>query len=141
MDRLFITASDKAAFLSPQGELSYRDFIDQIGSLAKRLDIAPGERVVLYGPNSIAWARALYAVFRRGGVAVPLDFGCGLRDLEFMLQDVQARVILTDSTQAGLMAEARKTLSSSPLMLHYDLLPEETSEENSGAERPWTVRP
>ncbi len=130
MDRLFLTASDKAAFLGPQGELSYRDFIGQIGRLACRLDIAPGNRVAIYGPNSIAWARALYAIWRKGGVAVPLDFGAGLLDLQFMLQDAQVRVVLTDSAQPGLMAEAIKTITPSPIQVHYDQLQEKTAADS-----------
>ena len=101
MDHHFVRPSDKAAFLHHLGAVSYDAFFRKIGAFALMLPIEPGDRVLLYGPNSIEWAVAFYAVWRKGGIVVPLDFSACIEDLVFMVRDADARMALTHSSAPG----------------------------------------
>src|SRR4029077_2734076 len=46
-------------------------------ALASR-GIGPGDRVLLWGPNSSHWVSCFWAVLLRGAVAVPMDAGASL---------------------------------------------------------------
>lgn len=120
MDHHFVSASEKTAFLHHQGSLSYHDFVRKIGSLAEALPIEPGDRIILYGPNSIEWTVALYAIWRKGGVAVPLDFAAGIEDLIFMLRDADAKLALIHSEDRGHMEQARKEAQSETVLMYFD---------------------
>ncbi len=56
---LYLRAVRMAAFLEQQG-------------------VGPGDRVLLWGPNSTAWVVAFWGIVARGGVVVPVDFLSGL---------------------------------------------------------------
>lgn len=136
MDQLFIEPSDKTAFLTRESALSYRAFIDQVTRLSRTLPVKPGDRVVIYGPSNIAWARALYAVWRRGGIAVPLDFSAGQEDLEFMLKDADASLVLLQSDQPGLMTQVLESLNLSTRVLYIDQKIQSVGAETEPVNRP-----
>ncbi len=55
---------------------TYRRLGAQAGGLARALaarDIGPGDRVLLYAPNSPHWVAAYFAILARGAIVVPLN--------------------------------------------------------------------
>ncbi|HWI40522.1 MAG TPA: AMP-binding protein, partial [Verrucomicrobiae bacterium] len=55
----------------------YRTLHDRVlrtASLLQRMGLRPGDRVLLWGPNSPAWVAAFFGTMAAGGVAVPVDF-------------------------------------------------------------------
>ncbi len=136
MDHNFISASDCPAFLSPSGSLSYSDFLKQIAQFAGDLQIEPGDRVVIFGPNSIEWAAALYAIWRTGGIAVPLDFSAGLDDLVFMLKDAAPQAVFFHSDHPGILHESLKAARLNPLLLHLEQSNHDSDKGNTSINRP-----
>ena len=75
---------DRAAFIHRTGvrrlTLSYAGLhADALRCAAflERNGVNPGDRVILWGPNSPAWAIAFWGILARGAVAVPVDFMSG----------------------------------------------------------------
>ncbi|MEN3314290.1 MAG: long-chain acyl-CoA synthetase [Acidimicrobiaceae bacterium] len=58
--------------------------------------VGVGDRVAIVGPPGVEWVTALFAVWRRGAVAVPLDTMLGLAELRSVLQ--RARPVATIGT-------------------------------------------
>jgi acyl-CoA synthetase (AMP-forming)/AMP-acid ligase II len=67
---------DHPAYVERDRTLSYADLLGRVESTAGdygRRGIGPGDRVVLWGPNSTDWAVAALAVSYAGGVLVPVN--------------------------------------------------------------------
>jgi acyl-CoA synthetase (AMP-forming)/AMP-acid ligase II len=67
---------DKPAYIEDDRTLSYAELLDRVRELARRYvanGLAPGERVVVWGPNSIEWAIAAIATTYAGATLVPAN--------------------------------------------------------------------
>jgi len=67
---------DKPAYVEGGRTLTYADLHDQVRELARRYvghGLAAGERVVVWGPNSIEWAIAALATTYAGATLVPAN--------------------------------------------------------------------
>jgi acyl-CoA synthetase (AMP-forming)/AMP-acid ligase II len=67
--------------------------------------IEPGDRVAIMLPNVVHWPIAWLAALKAGAVVVPINSSYRSADLEFVLRDSGARVVVTDGEHAALVAE------------------------------------
>lgn len=67
--------------------------------------VAPGDRVAIMLPNVAGWPLTWLAVLKAGAVAVPVNSAYRAADLQFVLQDSGARVIVTDADHSPLVRE------------------------------------
>jgi len=70
------THGDRAAYVEGERSLSYAGLLDEVRQTARGyagLGLEPGDRVVVWAPNSIEWAVAALAVSYAGGVLVPAN--------------------------------------------------------------------
>ncbi|GAA4917357.1 acyl-CoA synthetase (AMP-forming)/AMP-acid ligase II [Actinomycetospora succinea] len=67
------------------------------------LDVGPGDRVAMVMGNAVEVAETYLAVPRAGAVAVCLNPDAAPAELEYMLADSGARVVVTDEAHAGLV--------------------------------------
>jgi len=89
---------DQPAFLTEEGPVSLERFGRMISATAARLqreNAATGDRVLLCGPNGVAWAAAYFAVHAVGGVVVSLDFDAPEEAWRQRVADAQVRLALT----------------------------------------------
>ena len=77
----FEELGDTTAFVNRTGvrrlTVSYREFHDLALKMANLLadnGVAPGDRVLIWGPNSSWWGVAYWGIIIRGAIAVPVDF-------------------------------------------------------------------
>jgi long-chain acyl-CoA synthetase len=64
--------------------------------------IGPGDRVLLWGPNSSNWVACFWAILLRGAVAVPMDSGANLEFVHRTVQEANIKLILRDRAQPEL---------------------------------------
>jgi long-chain acyl-CoA synthetase len=79
---------------------SYGEVAELAGRFAaelRRRDIAPGERVVLWGESSAEWIAAFFGCVLRGVLVVPLDAAGGREFAERVIADTQARLVVGDA--------------------------------------------
>ena len=100
-------AADKVVSVSA-GELLA--LVERARAWLRARQIAPGERCGLIGANSIHWIAADLALMAEGIVVVPLYHRQTAAELGGMLQDCQARLVLTGE------AETATALSAWPQM-------------------------
>lgn len=70
------TYGDKPAYVEGGRTLTFAELLERVRELARRYvahGLAPGERVVVWGPNSIEWAIAALATTYAGGTLVPAN--------------------------------------------------------------------
>ena len=91
----------------------YRELGDRARSFAtglKNAGFKPGDSVALFAENRPEWIAAALGVIRLGAVAVPLDVQLADHDLAHVLNDSDARAIITTQQRAKRLA----TLSPRP---------------------------
>src|SRR6185369_14757855 len=77
----FQARGDKTALVNRTGvrrlAVSYRQLHElslRMAHLLAQKGVEPGDRVLLWGPNSSWWAVAYWGIIVRGAIAVPVDF-------------------------------------------------------------------
>jgi long-chain acyl-CoA synthetase len=66
--------------------------------------IGPGDRVLMWGPNSSSWVACFWAILLRGAVAVPMDAAANIDFVQRTVLDAQVKLILRGRQQPQLSA-------------------------------------
>ncbi|MEU3010477.1 class I adenylate-forming enzyme family protein [Nocardia asteroides] len=94
-----------------EGSWTFGEIEDWTSRLARRLSTADGvrtgDRVAIMLPNVVQWPVAWLATLKAGGVVVPVNSSYQRADLEFVLRDSGARVLVTDPAHTPLVDEVR----------------------------------
>src|SRR6267142_5125041 len=64
--------------------------------------ISPGDRVLLWGPNSAGWIACFWGILLRGAVVVPMDPAASAEFVQRVIKDAGVKLILRDRQQAEL---------------------------------------
>jgi len=64
---------DHPAYIDGDRTVSYAELLRLVERTSAAYGVAPGDRIVIWGPNSIDWAVAALAVSYAGGVLVPVN--------------------------------------------------------------------
>ncbi|MFD4628458.1 long-chain fatty acid--CoA ligase [Streptomyces sp. NPDC058284] len=76
------------------------------GAALAGLGVRPGDRVALMGPNTAEFPKAYYAVLAAGGVVVPVHLLLSAEEVEHVLRDSGATLLLCHPAQARTGAAA-----------------------------------
>lgn len=99
------------AFSDADGSVTYADLARRTANIASRLadlGIAPGDRVAVYLPNSVAWAEAVLGIVRAGGVAVPISIDATEIEVAYRLADASCRAVFTVLDKIQLIARLKE---------------------------------
>src|SRR6266403_4894397 len=105
----FARFADDAAVVRTRGyrreKLTYRELHGHVlfwrYALAGR-GISPGDRVLLWGPNSAEWVACFWGSLLRGAVVVPMDSAASPDFVQRAIKDAGVKLILRESQQAQL---------------------------------------
>ncbi|QLG27466.1 long-chain fatty acid--CoA ligase [Halorarum halophilum] len=92
-------------------ELSYRELWGQIGAFASGLaeaGVEPGDRVGIYLPNLPQFVVGFHGTLRAGGVVVPMNPQYKAREIEHLLSDSSADVVVALADLAPFVEEVRE---------------------------------
>ncbi|HEV1993732.1 MAG TPA: AMP-binding protein [Candidatus Acidoferrum sp.] len=64
--------------------------------------VVPGDRVLLWGPNSAEWVACFWGILLRGGVVVPMDAAAAPDFVQRAIKDAGVKLILRDRQQMEL---------------------------------------
>src|SRR5205807_6583252 len=70
-------------------------------ALARR-SVVPGDRVLLWGPNSAEWVACFWGILLRGAVVVPMDSRASSDFVQRAIKDAGVKLILRDRQQGEL---------------------------------------
>ncbi|MGA6924477.1 MAG: class I adenylate-forming enzyme family protein [Desulfosarcina sp.] len=96
--------NDHAAIVYLGTRYTYQRVREMAESFAAALldnGVEPGQRVIIYVPNSIQWVVAWLGIQRAGGVCVPITPIYTPSDLEYIANDSEAEAIVCADTNFG----------------------------------------
>jgi long-chain acyl-CoA synthetase len=92
-------------------EFSYRELWGQIGAFASGLSeagVGEGDRVALYLPNLPQFVVGFHGTLRAGGVVVPMNPQYKAREIEYLLSDSEASVVVALADLVPFIEEVRE---------------------------------
>ena len=95
----------KAALLTENGSVTFAALYAAACGVARRLSesgVRPGDRVALLGRNSAKWVAAYYGAALCGAVLVPLNFWYRAGEVEYVLIDSGAKLVMLEREHAGI---------------------------------------
>jgi long-chain acyl-CoA synthetase len=126
----FKALGDKTVFVNRTGvrriKVSYRQFHDlalKMANLLAQGGVAPGDRVLIWGPNSSWWAVAYWGIIIRGAVAVPVDFMSDLARADSIRILTKTKVVLQSRFKPERITEATSMLLEDLQYLLEDIQP------------------
>ena len=110
---------DREAVVYGSRRSTYREFAAEVQQLAKalRARITPGQTVTVIAPNVPAMLMAHFAVPLAGGVLSPLNPRLTARELAYILEHSEARVVFADGDVAATVRDVVGTLPEPPLVV------------------------
>ncbi|HUJ99669.1 MAG TPA: long-chain fatty acid--CoA ligase, partial [Stellaceae bacterium] len=109
------------AFEDAAAEISYAALERRSLALATalmELDIAPGESVAVYLPNSVRWIEAALAIVRRGAVMVPISYDSSEEEVLYRLGDAGCAAVVSLAEKQEML----ERLAEKAPKLHWLLL-------------------
>ncbi|MGH8649435.1 MAG: AMP-binding protein, partial [Burkholderiales bacterium] len=92
---------------------TYRQVVGMASQFARELEargIGRGDRVLLWGPNSVEWVAAFWGCLLRGAVVVPMDQIAAPEFAARVIRQVDARLVLTTRERMG-VDESRSAMT------------------------------
>jgi acyl-CoA synthetase (AMP-forming)/AMP-acid ligase II len=96
--------------------------VNRLAHAMRSLDVAPGERVVWCGPNSLEVLTTIHAARKHGVVAVPLSYRFNGDEMAYVIDNSDAVLVVTDSEQAGTIASVRERCPKVREIIVFDSL-------------------
>ena len=97
------------ALITADCRLSWSELHDQSLRLAAHLQqqyqIASGDRVALYMPNGYSWVLGYFAVINLGAIVVPINARLTAAELDYILRDCDARLVIAQGEHAERAAQ------------------------------------
>ncbi len=95
------------------GVITFSELNREVNRLARAiraLGVAPGERLVWCGPNSPEVLTTIHAARKAGQIAVPLSYRFNAEEMQFVIANSDATLVVVDAEQAATVAEIRDQL-------------------------------
>lgn len=112
-----IVCHNKTAIWTVDREVSYTELLSRISDFSEAFSIGRGDRVVILSENRPAYIYALFAIWKNGGIAVPIDCTSSAADLAYVLKDCTPTVILASEACEAVAREAVERAGGSQQVL------------------------
>ncbi|HEY6699176.1 MAG TPA: AMP-binding protein [Acidimicrobiales bacterium] len=106
-------APDRVAIIDGDTSITYGELNRTVNRLANgllALGLRPGDRVVWCGPNSVPVLTFLHAARKIGLVAVPLAYRFTAEEMQYVVDNSDAVLVVVDAEQADRVAAVRDQL-------------------------------
>lgn len=105
---------DRNAFVYPK-KMTFKEFkskVDIFASILNNLGVKKGDRVALFGPNSIEWEISFFGLEKVGAILVPMNPQFKETEIKYELNDSGAETIIISHHLYSVVAKVR---SQTPL--------------------------
>ena len=121
--RTMIRDHRKTALIYGGREISYSELIENVGSFANLVDTLPDERVAIISENRPEWVYALFGIWRKGSIAVPIDFMSTPEEIAYILKDSGCKLAFCSNQTEANLREAVEKESVKVEIINFDKTP------------------
>ncbi len=132
--KIFMKSSDEIAVITKDSKLSYSSLLGKIFKLKTLFKSDEENRVVIFSENRIEWIYALYAIWSRKSIAVPVDASSSTNDVSYILNDCQPAYIFCSEGKLSVVKDALELVDCQPEIVVFDDIANELSEASSSNE-------
>lgn len=100
-----IQASDRIAIIAGEREVSFTEMLRHVSHFGESTPAA-GAKTIILSENREGWLYALYAIWARRGIAVPVDAGSTVHDVAYILRDCTPEAVWTSREKEAVVREA-----------------------------------
>ena len=125
--------ANRLALVSDNRRISYRDLNNNANALAhllKSMGLNKGDKAVIMLPNIPEFVYAYFAAIKLGAVAVPVNSASTASELAYLLENSDAKVLITMESSRKRFDEIKGNLS-----LCHNLITVDSPDENSSFSR------
>jgi acyl-CoA synthetase (AMP-forming)/AMP-acid ligase II len=106
---------EKSAIICGNQRWNYRQFFERINRLSRCLrgwGIETADKVAILHPNCHCFLEAYYAIAQIGAVSVPINYRLSPREIAFILQDSESKIVIVDPEFQKLVDPVRNEIST-----------------------------
>ncbi|MEA2935444.1 MAG: long-chain acyl-CoA synthetase [Variibacter sp.] len=99
----------QTAYTDARSSITYGELLETTANLAghlQALNVAAGDSVAIFLPNSIEWVQTCLATLRAGAVSVPISYEASEPEIAYRLDDADCRVVITTDEKAETVRRA-----------------------------------
>ena len=93
--------------------------VNRLAHAFRTLGMQRGERLVWCGPNSLEVMATIHAARKAGQIAVPLSYRFNADEMQYVIDNSDATLVVVDAEQAGLVAEIRDRVPKVRAVIAY----------------------
>jgi len=120
-----IRKGEKAALVGKNINLTYDGLLVKIDRYARLLPEINKERVVIFSENRPEWIMALYAIWKKGATAVPVDVLSSQEDVAYIIGDSSPRAVFCSAEKLDFINQVLKDAGRNPEILVFESLPDD----------------
>jgi len=120
-DRLAVVVDDSGG--ARPSNTTFRELNESVNALAHGLlatGTQPGERLVWCGPNSLEVITTIHAARKTNLVAVPLSYRFNAEEMQYVVDNSDATIVVIDAEQAPLIAQVHDQLPKVRAIVVFD---------------------
>ena len=112
---MFIKNSSRIAVITENSEISYETLLQKTALFSEKFGSLDGRRVVIISENRPEYIYAFYAIWKSGGIAVPVDFMSTPEEIAYIIDDCSPDIVcfsekVRENVEKGLGSAERKEL-------------------------------
>src|SRR6266536_3502005 len=93
--------------------------VNRLGHGLRTLGMQRGERLVWCGPNSLEVMATIHAARKAGQMAVPLSYRFNADEMQYVIDNSDATLVVVDAEQAHVIAEIREQIPKVRAVITY----------------------
>src|SRR5215207_8747472 len=93
--------------------------VNRLAHALRSLGMQAGERLVWCGPNSLEVVTTIHAARKAGQIAVPLSYRFNADEMQYVIDNSDATLVVVDAEQAPLVAEIRDLIPKVRAVIAY----------------------
>ncbi|NPA51538.1 MAG: AMP-binding protein [Aquificae bacterium] len=117
---MFLKEHKGTALIHKDQNISYKTVIQEVKRFSSILDINLGDKVSIFSENRPQWVYALFSIWERGGIPVPIDFMSTPQEVTYILKDCKPSTIFCSKTTEKVLKEAILPLDYKPNIIIFE---------------------
>ncbi len=101
---------------------SFKEISENINNISSILNIRNNEYVGIFCENRPEWVFSFFAVWKNGGINVPIDFMSSSEEVAYILKDASIRTVICSEKTVKILEEAEKLIKKSIKKINLDSL-------------------